>query len=112
MIRHSAPVLVIATVARAYASSKSRNGFLRPPVRKPTLVWARTTVWAVIPAQVVTSLETMPVTGTKQVSHVVSIVQNSQVELGICLERAASSKSDTTMLEMLPAYPLLTISFI
>ena len=33
--------------------------FLRPPVRKPTLVWARITVWAVMPAQVVTPLETM-----------------------------------------------------
>ena len=39
--------------------TKSRNDFLRPPVRKPTLVWARTTVWAVMPAQVVTPLETM-----------------------------------------------------
>ena len=38
---------------------KSRKDFLRPPVRKPTLVWARTAVWAVIPAQVVTPLETM-----------------------------------------------------
>ena len=28
------------------------------PVRKPTLVWARMTVWAVMPAQVVTPLET------------------------------------------------------
>ena len=60
--------LVIATVARACASSswtvcsscgRSRNNFLRPPVRKPTLVWARITVWAVMPAQVVTPLETM-----------------------------------------------------
>ena len=38
---------------------RSRNDFLRPPVRKPTLVWARITVWAVMPAQVVTPLETM-----------------------------------------------------
>ena len=38
---------------------KSRKDFLRPPVRKPTLVWARTAVWAVILAQVVTPLETM-----------------------------------------------------
>ena len=58
----------MATVALAYASSScticsssdsSRKDFLRPPVRKPTLVWARRTVWAVIPAQVVTPLETM-----------------------------------------------------
>ena len=60
--------LVIATVARAYASSscticsssgKARKDFLRPPVRKPTLVWARITVRAVMPAQVVTPLETI-----------------------------------------------------
>ena len=53
MIRQSALALVIATVARAYASSSSticsssgraRKYFLRPPVRKPTLVLARITV--------------------------------------------------------------------
>ena len=68
MIRQSALALVIATVAQAYASSswticsssgRARKYFLRPPVRKPTLVWARMTVWAVMPAQVVTPLETM-----------------------------------------------------
>ena len=57
MIRQSALALVIATVARAYASSscticsssgKARKYFLRP-LRKPTLVWARITVWAVMP---------------------------------------------------------------
>ena len=52
MMRQSDLALVMATVALAYAS-------LRPPVRNPTLVWARRTVWAVIPAQVVTPLETM-----------------------------------------------------
>ena len=68
MMRQSDLPLVMATVALAYASSNwticsssdnSRKDFLRPPVRKPTLVWARRTVWAVIPAQVVTPLETM-----------------------------------------------------
>ena len=68
MIRQSALALVIATVARAYASSswticsssgRARKYFLRIWVRNPTLVWARMTVWAVMPAQVVTPLETM-----------------------------------------------------
>ena len=35
------------------------SDFLRPSVRNSTLVWARRTVWAVIPAQVVTLLETL-----------------------------------------------------
>ena len=58
MMRQSDLALVMATVALAYASSSctiwsssdsSRKDFLRPPVRNPTLVWARRTVWAVIP---------------------------------------------------------------
>ena len=68
MMRQSDLALVMATAALACASSScticsfsdsSRKDFLRPPVRNPTLVWARRTVWAVIPAQVVTPMETM-----------------------------------------------------
>ena len=68
MMRQSALALVMATVVLAQASSscticsssgRARKYFLRPPVRKPTLVWARRTVWTVMPAQEVTPLETI-----------------------------------------------------
>ena len=46
-------------------------------------------MWAVMPAQVVTPLETMeswdPITGPEQIGHVVSIVQDSQARLGISM---------------------------
>ena len=46
--------------ARAIVASSGRaRKTVRPPLRKPTLIWARMTVWAVMPAQVVTPLETM-----------------------------------------------------
>ena len=50
-MRKSDLALVMATVALAYAFSPFvhppiivEGDFLRPPVRKPTLVWARRTV--------------------------------------------------------------------
>ena len=66
MRTHSFCGRVSATVALPYASSRCaccssgcscRKGLLRPPLRKPTLVWASNTRCAVIPAHEVTLLD-------------------------------------------------------
>ena len=109
MIRQSALALVIATVARAYASSswticsssgRARKYFLRPPVRNPTLVWAR--MHDCMGCHAGTGGDPSgdngvlgfrdPVTGTEQIGHVVSIVQDSQARLGISMELTAFSQ--------------------
>ena len=61
------------------------------------LVWARMTVWAVMLAHVVTPLERVlglrdPITGTEQIGHIVTIVQDSQAGLGISMENTAFSQ--------------------